>query len=140
MCRHVLVNTCIMRLWKIFSTREIPFEKWIVMLVDSVSTVCGLVSGLEIKLQTTVATHQWWILSPHAQHCEETDVSSKTSTMMSQLNLNFHLIVWTYCSSWRFIWEWNLGSLWTIFLAAGCQYLTPALSLTMSMIYTNWLF
>ena len=42
--------------WKIFSTKEMPFEKLIGMLADSSSIMCGSVSGLEIKLRTTSGT------------------------------------------------------------------------------------
>ena len=53
---------------KIFSTREIPLEKLIAMLADSASTMRGSVSGLETKLQTTVAPHLIDINGESCQH------------------------------------------------------------------------
>ena len=70
--------------------------------------------------------------------CDST-ISSKISSATSQLDLSFHLLVLTYCSSWRSIWEWNLENVWTIFLATGFHHMTPALCLTITMMYTNWL-
>lgn len=42
---------------KIFSTKEIQFEKFLAMPADSANTMCGWVTALETKFQTMVAPH-----------------------------------------------------------------------------------
>ena len=75
----------------------------------------GLVTELETKLQLRVAPHVIDIDGKPCHHVKKSlwksfrvsTVSSKSSSVMSQLNLNFHLVALTYCKSWCSIWEWN---------------------------------
>ena len=144
MCCHVLFKTCIVRL---FSTRKMPSGKSWTVLADSASPMRGSVTELETMLWTTMAPHLIDIDGESCNHMNNnvkkltlvSTISSKTSSLMSQLNSNFHPIALAYCRSWRSIWEWNSGSLWATFLVAGCQYKIPALNLTMFIMYANWL-
>ena len=130
----------------IFSTKEIPFEKLIAMLADSASPMCGSVSGLETKLQTTVAPYLIDIDCESFHH-----MHNIVKKLMSCFNYFLENLLCDVSTEFKFSpgcldllqqLTFHLGMKFRkprelYFLPPGCHYMTPALSLTMPMMYTN---